>query len=140
MPPEPITSIDLETVRSFVTNYLDPFSTGLNTHIAEFEYYGEGQEGPHVRIGNPTFLAEAGILGGRFDASLLAIHTELVGLQEEVGRITDRLNSNMLVFLGLEEGEELSAAQLLSIIGSPSGMDNGPNTGPPNPGPPDTDA
>ncbi|MGW9350126.1 hypothetical protein SAMN05421803_1312 [Nocardiopsis flavescens] len=137
MPPDPITSIDLETVRSFVTTYLAPFSTGLNTHISEFEYYGEGQDGPHVRIGNPSHLPEAGILGGRFDTSLLAVHTELIGLQEEVGRITDRLNSNMLVFLGLEEDEELTAAQLLSIIGSPSATGDRP---PPASPPPATGA
>ncbi|MFL1442356.1 hypothetical protein, partial [Nocardiopsis protaetiae] len=96
-----------------------------------FDYYGEGQQGPHVLIGNPSLLAEAGTLGGRFDTSLQLIRTTLGELQAEAGRVINRLNSNMLIFLELEEDEELTAAQLLSLIGSPSVTENGPATGPP---------
>ncbi|MFW6642318.1 hypothetical protein ACOALZ_20030 [Nocardiopsis algeriensis] len=119
------TAIDLDRLKTFQKDFLLPLRERASEETARFSRYQSGSSengggGPHILLGNEKFLPIAGALAQEIDTSMSALHAILTALEEELIRVEDRLSSNMTAFIELEDAQNLSAQEVVDLIGAPS--------------------
>lgn len=128
------TAIDLDRLKTFQKDFLLPLRERASEETARFSRYQSGSSengggGPHILLGNEKFLPIAGALAQEIDTSMSALHAILTALEEELIRVEDRLSSNMTAFIELEDAQNLSAQEVVDLIGAPSVGRGGAGTG-----------
>ncbi|MEV2275677.1 hypothetical protein AB0I72_08825 [Nocardiopsis sp. NPDC049922] len=125
------TAIDFERVRQFHQNFLVPLRDRVSEEITRFSpYAGEPPtDSHHILIGNGTYLPIADTLATEIDTGLSKMHSIMSGMESELLVISDRLNSTMVVFMELEDEQNLTAGELAAIFGTSTGSGTAAGTG-----------
>ena len=125
------TKIDLDRIAVFRDEFIIKVRDALESQTPNFyDYSGDGSsEGAAqvTRLGDPSLLEIAGVLGSRLDRSMAMLHSILIEFEEEFEGIQDRLYTNMNIFDDLESDQELTAGQVALIMdGSESASGGAP--------------
>ncbi|RKS08293.1 hypothetical protein DFP74_3989 [Nocardiopsis sp. Huas11] len=126
---EDVTSIDFERVKQFHTDFLLPLQERVSQEVTRFSAYAGEPDGHFILIGNGARLPIADTLATEIDTSLTTLHGIMTDLESELIVVSDRLHENLTVFINLEDDQDLTAQELLSILGEPSVSSSGSGGG-----------
>ncbi|WP_304455305.1 hypothetical protein [Nocardiopsis sp. YSL2] len=115
-----VTAIDFERVKQFHKDFLLPLQERVSQEVTRFSAYAGEPEGHFILIGNGAHLPISDTLATEIDTSLTTLHGIMADLESELIVVSDRLHENLNVFINLEDDQDLTAQELLSILGEPS--------------------